>query len=80
MARPLRIEYPHAFYHVLSRGNEGKAVFKDSSDYDLFFKTLEESPAAQEPVVGDVFGPEFPENFEEGEEDDEEDGDEKPFK
>ena len=27
MARPLRIEYPGAFYHVTSRGNEQKAVF-----------------------------------------------------
>jgi len=43
MARPLRIEYPHAFYHVISRGNERKAIFRDFSDYDLFFKTLEEA-------------------------------------
>ena len=27
MARPLRIEYPGAFYHVTSRGNETKDVF-----------------------------------------------------
>ncbi len=28
MARPLRITFPGAFYHVTSRGNERKAVFK----------------------------------------------------
>ncbi len=28
MARPLRIEFPGAFYHVTSRGNEGKAIFR----------------------------------------------------
>jgi hypothetical protein len=27
MARPLRIEYPGAVYHVTSRGNEKKPVF-----------------------------------------------------
>ena len=27
MARALRIQYPGAFYHVTSRGNEQKAVF-----------------------------------------------------
>src|SRR3989338_3441126 len=43
MARPLRIEYPGAFYHVISRGNEGKAIFKGESDYELFLKTLQDS-------------------------------------
>ena len=28
MARPLRIAFPGAFYHVTARGNERKAVFK----------------------------------------------------
>jgi len=28
MARPLRIEFPGAFYHVTARGNEQKEVFK----------------------------------------------------
>ena len=34
MARPLRIEFPGAFYHVLvpSHGNDGKAVFKSTRD------------------------------------------------
>ncbi len=32
MARPLRIEYPGAVYHITSRGNEKKAVFKSDQD------------------------------------------------
>ena len=40
MARPLRIEYPGAVYHITSRGNEKKAVFKDEQDRELFLKTL----------------------------------------
>ena len=32
MARPLRIAYPGAFYHIASRGNERKAVFKSKQD------------------------------------------------
>jgi putative transposase len=32
VARPLRIEYPGAFYHVTSRGNERKTVFQSSRD------------------------------------------------
>ena len=36
MARPLRIEYPGAFYHVKSRGNEQKDVFKSQKDREKF--------------------------------------------
>lgn len=32
MARPLRIEFPGALYHVVVRGNERKAVFRDDGD------------------------------------------------
>lgn len=32
MARPLRIEYPGAVYHVLSRGNNRQAIFRDDAD------------------------------------------------
>jgi REP element-mobilizing transposase RayT len=40
MARPLRIEYDGALYHVTSRGNDRKAIFKDDSDRELFLNTL----------------------------------------
>ena len=32
MAGPLRIAYPGAFYHVTSRGNERKDIFKNQRD------------------------------------------------
>jgi putative transposase len=32
MTRPLRIEYAGAVYHITSRGNEKKAVFRDDQD------------------------------------------------
>ena len=40
MARPLRIEYDGALYHVTSRGNERKSIFKDDTDRELFLGTL----------------------------------------
>lgn len=40
MSRPLRIEYPGAVYHVTSRGNEKKPVFKDDTDRLNFLNTL----------------------------------------
>lgn len=41
MARPLRISYPHAFYHVTCRGNERKAIFKDDQDRTVFLEKLQ---------------------------------------
>ena len=41
MARPLRIEYEGAVYHVTSRGNERKPIFVDDNDRLLFLETLE---------------------------------------
>ena len=32
MARPLRIEYPGAHYHVMSRGNERRPIVRDDAD------------------------------------------------
>jgi len=32
MSRPLRIEYPGAFYHISSRGNERSPIFHDDAD------------------------------------------------
>jgi REP element-mobilizing transposase RayT len=40
MARPLRIEYSGAFYHITSRGNERKAVFKSQRDRQKFLSYL----------------------------------------
>jgi putative transposase len=41
MGRPLRIEYPGAFYHVTSRGNEKREVFKSQRDRGKFLEYLE---------------------------------------
>jgi putative transposase len=40
MARALRVTYPGAFYHVTSRGNERKAVFKSKRDREKFLEYL----------------------------------------
>lgn len=38
MARPLRIEYPDAFYHVMHRGNAGSDIFKSDRDREKFLE------------------------------------------
>lgn len=40
MARPLRIQYDGALYHITSRGNERKPVYKDDDDRRVFLDTL----------------------------------------
>lgn len=38
MARPLRVEYEGATYHVTARGNERKKIFNSGRDYDKFIE------------------------------------------
>jgi len=40
MARPLRIEYPGAFYHITSRGNERQKIFRSLKDRERFLTYL----------------------------------------
>lgn len=40
MARPLRLEYPHAIYHVTARGNARAAICLDDEDRALYFSVL----------------------------------------
>ena len=40
MARPLRLEYPGAVWHVTSRGNERLAIFRDDEDRTQFLEVL----------------------------------------
>jgi len=42
MARPLRIEYRGALYHVTSRGDRQEAIFDDDQDRAAFLKVLGE--------------------------------------
>jgi len=41
MARPLRIQYPGAYYHVTCRGNERRRIFYDEEDYSVFIEKLD---------------------------------------
>jgi putative transposase len=40
MARPLRIEFPGAIYHVTSRGDRREAFFEDDVDRNVFLTVL----------------------------------------
>jgi putative transposase len=43
MARQLRIEYPGAYYHVQSRGNQKQAIFLSDDDRHFFLACLREA-------------------------------------
>jgi putative transposase len=43
MARPSRIEYPGAVYHIMSRGSGRQKVFLSRSDYRGFLRTVSEA-------------------------------------
>lgn len=51
MARPLRITFPGAFYHVTSRGNESKTVFKSRRDREKFTEYLESASQRYKAVI-----------------------------
>ncbi|MEX0878675.1 MAG: transposase [Thermoanaerobaculia bacterium] len=40
MARPLRLEFAGAVWHITSRGNERKEIFRDDEDRALFLRLL----------------------------------------
>jgi hypothetical protein len=43
MARPIRIEYPGAVYHVTARGKERRKTFRDDKGCKCFLDTLVEA-------------------------------------
>ena len=43
MARPLRLEYSGALYHVTARGNEQRDIFRDDDDRHRFLRLLGET-------------------------------------
>ena len=43
MARPLRVEYPGAIYHVMNRGDRREPIFRDDADRERFLATLAEA-------------------------------------
>ena len=40
MARPIRVEFENAVYHVTARGNERRAIYRDALDRSRFLDTL----------------------------------------
>ena len=40
MARKIRIEYGGAAYHVMARGNQGRAIYGDKQDRKRWLETL----------------------------------------
>ncbi len=42
MSRPLRIEYPDAWYHVMNRGRRCEKIFATPDDFLTFIKLLKE--------------------------------------
>ncbi|MBW2365396.1 MAG: transposase [Deltaproteobacteria bacterium] len=43
MARPLRIEYPEAWYHVMNRSRKKELLFRNPDDYTCFLDLLKET-------------------------------------
>jgi putative transposase len=43
MVRPLRLEYPGAVYHVMSRGDARKSITRSQNDKPLFLEVLNEA-------------------------------------
>jgi REP element-mobilizing transposase RayT len=43
MARPLRIQFSHAYYHVTCRGNDRRAIYLNDNDRELFLEKLQSS-------------------------------------
>ena len=39
MPRKIRVEYPGAIYHVMSRGDRREAIFADDQDRAQFLRT-----------------------------------------
>jgi len=43
MARPLRIEFPGAFYHVMNRGNTGMDIYRSERDREKLLEYVGEA-------------------------------------
>ena len=42
MARPLRIQFPDAWYHVMNRGKRREQIFTDKKDYSAFIDLIKD--------------------------------------
>ena len=52
MSRPLRLEFAGALYHVTSRSNERKPIFRNESDFATFIEVSIGSGLAL--CIGDI--------------------------
>ena len=43
MSRPLRIQYPGAYYHVMNRGRGRQKIYRSITDYQRFLNLLDET-------------------------------------
>ena len=43
MSRPLRIDYPNAWHHVMNRARRGTDLFVNKADYQQFIDLLQET-------------------------------------
>lgn len=43
MSRPLRIQYPDAWYHLMNRGRRREEIYTDKHDYIVFIDLLQEA-------------------------------------
>ncbi len=43
MSRPLRIQYPDAWYHLMNRGRRREEIYTDKHDYMVFIDLLQEA-------------------------------------
>lgn len=51
MPRSPRVEYPHAFYHVMNRGRNKDNIFHDKSDFQLFLDIMGKASAKFNAIV-----------------------------
>jgi REP element-mobilizing transposase RayT len=51
MTRPLRVEYPGAFYHVINRGNAGEDLFPANRDRVKFLEYLERTAETYSVII-----------------------------
>ncbi len=51
MARPIRIEYPDAYYHISSRGDGRKEIYREKDDYELFYEILASSVSKYQIII-----------------------------
>ena len=50
MARPIRILFKGAYYHVINRGHRKEKIYLEDADYNKFIKIAKE--ACEKKVVG----------------------------